>query len=342
MSRIETLAGGIDLAHAVTAAWEKWISAEEGRERKGCAPNVYASQFTPCARAMVLGMTPDHELPLWEPDRLASFRRGKDRERDIRTDLEHIGRVSYPPFEVERQQERFEIKDRKSRTVITGKIDGRLKFAGDRSRPFEIKAWSPMLIQNVKRFSDLFENKWTRKGAYQILMYLWGAGEDLGFMLLDRSGIPLVLPVELYADGNESRVDEFIDTAQAAFDSRQAGELPNHIADSAVCKACDYCGSHCQPPLLSGQGATILDDGELAAALDRRGALAETNKEFEQLDSQIKERLRGVELGIAGGWLIEGKWGKQTRMIFPDDSTKKQYEVTDPKGRFTLKLTKVG
>jgi FAD/FMN-containing dehydrogenase len=78
----------------------------------------------------------------------------------------------------------------------------------------------------------------------------------------------------------------------------------------------------------------------LEAQLERREAVKAAGKEFLDLDGAIKARLRGVESGIIGKFQIEGWWGKQSRVELPA-ALKKQYTVTDPRGRFTLEVTKV-
>ena len=127
---------------------------------------------------------------------VAKFRRGDDRERDLLADLQRIGRDAEPSFAVMAQQERFTLKDHQSRTAIVGKVDARIEIAGVRA-PLEVKAWSPFIVDRLETFADVFDNPWTTAGGYQLLSYLYGAGEPFGFLLLDRSGIPRLLPVEL-------------------------------------------------------------------------------------------------------------------------------------------------
>ena len=201
-----------------------------------------------------------------------------------------------------------------------------------------------MLTDRIDRFEDLFDNRWTRKGAYQLLSYMWAMSEEHGLMVLDRPGIPKVLPVSLFANEaiNLKRVEQFLSLAFTAVEFKNKGTLPDYIKEVDTCKACSFLGSHCQPPLLAGVGAQVFTDEALAQALDRRGELLSSASEFEKLDKQIKAQLRGVEMGVAGNWLIEGKFGKNTTLVFPDEVIKKQYQVTDPKGKFTLKLTRLG
>lgn len=324
-----------EIASAVHAAWASFVSADRGPMAPH--PYVYASAWRACDRRMVYEMTQPGTLPPLPPDVLAKFRRGDDRERDLLQDLTRIGRGADPPFKVINQQERFELKDHQSRVAIAGKVDARLEFSRDRRPPLEVKAWSPMMVDRIESFSDLFENPWTRSGGYQLLSYLYGAGEPYGFLLLDRSGIPRLIPVELEA--NLDRMEEFLAKAERALDHRIAGTLPDFLDDPAECKRCPWFGAVCQPPL-SAVGATVLTDPELEAMLERWWALKPIGQEFTALDKDLKEQLRGVESGIAGSFQILGRWSKSSKVDLPEP-LKKQYTVTNPKGRFTLDITRL-
>ena len=209
---------------------------------------------------------------------------------------------------------------------------------GDRAIPLEVKAWSPTLVDRIQRFEDLFENPWTRGGAHQILSYLWGAGEPLGFLLLDRSGLPLALPVELEA--HLDRMEDFLTRAELALDHVAAGTLPDYlVGDAAECRRCPFFATPCNPPLVYGE-LQVLTDPELEALLEQREALKGPGQEYDRLDKQVKARLRGVEAAVAGHFTINGQWGKQSKLELPE-ALRKQHTVVDPRGRFTLEITRV-
>jgi hypothetical protein len=326
-----------DLAAAITTAWGAHLA--RGARQASPHPYVYASAWRPCVRRMVLEMTQPDALPVWPPDVLARFRRGDDRERDLLADLARIGRDATPPFSVIGQQQRFELRDHKSRVAITGKVDAQLKLDHDRAAvPIEVKAWSPFLVDRIERFEDLFDNPWTRPGAYQLLTYLFGAAVPFGFLLLDRSGLPLVVPVELHE--HFDKLEDFLARAEQALDHQAAGTLPAFLEnDAAECQRCPFYGSTCNPPI-GGAGVRVLTDPELEALLTRREALDAAATEFDRIDKDIKGRLRGIESAVAGPFLIEGRWGKQSKVDLPA-ALKAQYTRTDPKGRFTLTVTRL-
>jgi hypothetical protein len=323
------------IAERIGASWAQYLASSSRAQQPH--PAVYASAWRVCDRRIAYELTQPEQLPPWSPEVLAKFRRGDDRERDLLADLTRIGRNAEPPFKIIGQQERFELKDHKSRTAIVGKVDARIEMDGCRA-PLEVKAWSPMLVDRIERFADLFESPWTRAGGYQLLSYLFGAAEPFGFLLLDRSGLPKLLPVEL--EPNLDRVEEFLAKAERVLDHLAAGTLPDYLPDDpAECRRCPFFGSTCNPPL-SAIGATVLSDPELEAALERREQLKAAAHEFTDLDKEIKQRLRGVEIGVAGPFQILGRWGKTSHLELPTD-LKQQYTVTNPKGKFTLEITRL-
>lgn len=336
-----------DISKSLETAWLKFIQEQDPSEsRTEPQKNIYASGFHPCARNLYLHLEHSHELPDYPPEVKAKFRRGKDRERDIRQDLERVGRLSDPPFEVIGQQERFVLKDRQGkRTLISGKIDGKIRYNRDLVLPFEIKSWAPQLVARVERFTDLFENQWTRGGAHQILAYLYGSGCSQGLMILDRGGLPLSLLVDLWKDDNHIRLANFEHLAQIAMDSKEKGKPPEFTRELSLCPKCKWFGSFCNPPTLASSGATVFSGeefAELAAEVDEHEKLKAAASRYERLHKSISQTLRGVETGIIGDYLIEGKYSANTKTVWPDEATKRKYQVTEPRGKFAVRFTKIG
>jgi hypothetical protein len=324
-----------ELARGIESAW----SAHVARSSRPAVPHpyAYASAFRTCVRRMAYEMDRPQLLPPWPPEVLARFRRGDDRERDLLADLQRVGRDADPPFKLIGQQERFQLKDRKGRVAISGKVDARIEIAGV-AAPLEVKAWSPMMVDRIETFADLFDNPWTKSGAHQLLSYLWGAAEPFGFLLLDRSGLPKLLDVEL--DHHVDRMEEFLEKAERAIDHVEAKTLPPFLeGDAAECKRCAWYGHTCNPPLAAG-GAVVLTDPALIKKLARRDELEAAAKEFDRLDREVKAALRGIEEGIAGPFVINGKWQKKTTTEIPAD-IKKQYSTTDPKGSFRIEIVRL-
>lgn len=329
------MSAAIQYAEHVEDAWAAFLT-RDARSQQQPHDHVYASAWRACERRMVYELTAPEQLPPWPAETLARFRRGDDRERDLLADLVRIGRDADPPFRVVSQQERFTLRDRKGRTAIVGKVDARLEFP-DLRAPLEVKAWSPFVVERIETFADVFDQPWTRSGGYQLLSYLYGAGVPYGFLLLDRAGLPRLLPVEL--DANLDRMEAFLSRAERVLDHRDAGTLPDYIDDAQECQRCPWYGHTCNPPL-TARGAQVLTDPELEAALERREQLKDAAKEYEHLDADVKKHLRGVENGVVGAFHVAGKWSKSSRLVVPEE-LRAQYTEVNPKGRFTLEITRL-
>lgn len=328
-----------ELACAVEQAWARWLEETSRRDPPPPRDYVYASAWRPCERRMVYELVAPHQQTPFPTDVLARFRRGSDRERDLLTDLRLIGRATTPHFEIEGQQQGFPVHGRDGSKVISGKIDGKLRFEHQRvGAPLEVKAWASTTVERIETFDDVFENPWTRSGGYQLLSYLYGNNIEYGFLLLDRSGIPRLLLVELN-DRNLERMEAFLARAERVVAHAKAGTLPDFIDDPAECKRCGFYGTVCQPPL-SAQPIDVITDPEVEARLEEWWALRDAGKRWRDLDEQVKKQLRGVTGAVAGHFSISGRWGSYARLELPP-AIRKQFTVADPKGRFALEIERL-
>src|SRR5262245_3770778 len=324
---------GDELAAHITASYTPFLVGQ--RHAPSPHRHVYASGNVACERRMVLECTSPDRRAEWSPDTLAKFRRGDDRERDLLVDLARIGRDATPPFRVHNQQQQFDVKDRKGRVIIRGKVDARLEINGARP-PVEIKAWSPNLVAKLENFSDVFDNPFLRSAGSQLGTYLVGSGEPLGLLIIDTAGIPKILAVELNDDLLE-RVELFMQRAERVVDHVEAGTLPDFHDDPFECQHCQFFGLGCHPPL-EFPPVKVFSDPELEAALARRDELKAAASEYNELDAEVKKVLRGTEHAIVGGFEIKGKWQKYSRLDLPSD-VRKQFTTVDPKGAYRLEIT---
>lgn len=355
-------------AESIQQAYEKFIESEERRGPSGQRSYIYASSWSACTRQMTLDMLRPDIKPPFQADTLANFRRGNDRARDIKADFTKVGRYSEPAFDVVGAEERFEVRDRKGRVVIVGKVDFRLAFTGSKSKPpVETKSWHPNLTQGVKRFEDLFSNRWTRKGAFQLLTYMYATNEPVGFMLLDRPGIPR--PLEVNLDDHLDKIEDFLQRAEVAMDARervmksdpiaelyvgQAIEamgriLPPFTDDPAECRVCPFFGSVCNPPL-SFQGASIITEEDVIANIERHATLDEPRKEYTGLHKELAAYLEprtpktatkdNKQQIVAGKYIVTAHWGPNTTYPVPQ-KVKAEYKKVDATGKFNFSVDKV-
>ena len=333
-----------DLAQSIERAWTDRVVADKGRP-SWKSPWVYASGFSPCVRQLYLNMVEGDKRPTFSADTLANFQRGEDRGNTLVHRLGLIGQFHDPPFRVVGQEERFELKDRRGRVVIVGKTDATLDFGNGFRPKMEVKSWDRTLTERIHRFDDVFDNIWTRKGGYQLLAYLYGSGQPIGFMMLDRPGVPRLISVEL--ENNLDRMEDFLTKATEAQDYREMQTAPDYITDSAECRKCAFFGSVCNPPTFSGDGAQITVDPEEIQKLERAIELESAWIEYERIWKWVKERFRGVEYSLAGNVLIKGKWGGKIEYDFPPEietqieSWKQTYRKSLSKGKFTIEIEKI-
>lgn len=335
---METLVTVESLRTTIERAWEADLMKESEPPRQARTV-MWASAYRECVRRSVYEMTEPARLPSFDATARARMKRGKEREVDLVATLMRLGKHSDPPFEVIGQQQSIEVKGRTGDIVIRGRIDALIQVAGLRTAaPLEVKAWSPNIVDRLTAFEDVLDNQWTKAAAYQLLAYLYGHNQEWGFLLLDRSGLPLLLPAQLDA-ANMARMETFLAKAESAVAHARAGTLPDYIDDYIECKRCPFFGSPCQPPTLVA-GAQVLLDDELEAALEEWHRLKPQGKQWLALDQDIKKRLRGVENALIGHFAISGAWSKSSHLELPPE-LKKQYTVVDPQGRFTLEVDRL-
>lgn len=345
---------------AIRTAWETFLLKDRSTPTK--RNNVWSSSYRECDRQMVLDMVEGDKQPVFSSDTLAKFRRGNDRERELLADLSRIGRDCEITFELVGQQERFELRGKNGRVVLSGKVDAFLVLTNRSTRkqtriPIEVKAWHPNLTAKIHKFEDVFNNRWTKGGGYQLLSYLYGQDLPLGFLLLDRSGIPTLIPVELFE--NLDRMERFLSKAEKAMDHKEASTLPDYIDDPSECKVCPYFGSVCLPPMKAGAGAQVFVDPEVIQQAERYVEL-ETKleeaglEEYTALDKWATKMFRGVTQGIVGNLMVSGKWTKRKVYKVPEEVEKslqerqkliddeyEKYQESNPQGAFSFRITKV-
>ena len=334
-----------DIVKSIMSAWERFIESEE-RSTPSNRPYCYASGYEKCLRKLVLQIVQGDKVIPFPTDTKAKFRRGKDRERNLISDLMMVGRNAIPPFEVIGQQESFVLRDHKGRIAISGKVDLSIDFG--RGKPkvkCEVKDYHTNITDRLSTFDDVLRGKWTHKAARQLLCYLFGSGEPMGILIFTRPGLPLLIPV--YLEEHLDLVEEFLVRAERALDHKESGTLPDYIDDYSECKRCNFLGVACDPPIASGEGTQIFIDPEEEQKLLRMVELEETAEEYLAIEKWAKGRYRGVEIGIAGSALIQGKW--QPNTTYPVSAeTKEQirklqepFKKVDPKGKFFLSVTKI-
>lgn len=261
----------------------------------------------PCDRHLVWRFTKWKQQIPHEVELESIFHEGRLHQPDIYRRLEAMG------FEVVREQDR-PTQYQVGRAVISGRPDGRLiAFRGTRyPKPgliLEAKSMAGYQWDRTATVDDLraAESHWTR--AYYAQGQLYGFLENAArgvFVLKSKAtGMLKLLPYELdyeYAEVLLQRIERLQPLIER-------GEDPPPIPyDRSVCGGCGF-REICYPAKAFGEGASVLDDPLLEAALERRDALAVEHAEYERLDREVKDRLKheGIKFALCGPFTIEGK-----------------------------------
>jgi len=322
-----------DAANLVTKAWA--LDLEDGQFTSAPRTYVWASGRKSCLRAMALDLLHPEDRPKSAPDALERMRRGNERENSVVSRLLRIGPRSTPYFQVIGTQSRFEIKDRDGVVLIVGKYDGKLRFEGQRLPVvFEIKSGES--VKRIETFDDFDRSTWTRHMPDQLLAYLLAEGLPYGLLILDKPGMPTLIPVTL--EDHLDRAEGFLRDARVAIDCKQLlAPLPDFTQDRAECQRCDHYKKSCLPPADFGEGVQIITDEGLIEAAVIRLETERAHRDFELADKRLKAGLRGVENAIIGNVLMNGKWSPRKVTTYPEDV--EPIVTTNPKGAFMVKFT---
>lgn len=275
--------------------------------------NPTASSLSECAREMVLSILFWQQVPPFDTYVKARLEEGQRQENYVLQELLGLG------FTItENNPPPFEIKDRKGRLIMRGKIDGKCLWK-DRRVPFEVKSMNSNVFAGVNTMQDFYKYFWMKRYVLQMMSYLYANDEQEGvFIIVDMQGhwkvIELSLDMEIM-EGILQLCERVVDSVQrcreesVVFGSTgtDSKELPPYHADLSVCRRCKINNILCFPPMNFGAGAQVIDDIELIESLKRRGELQELSKEYDSLDKKIKERLKDVPLAIAGDYQIIGE-----------------------------------
>jgi hypothetical protein len=300
----------------------------------------WASGYQDCVRSMALDLTNPEDRGDFPDEVLERLARGDDAEASMVARLSLAGQRS-GLFSVDGQQDRFQLNDRQGNKVLTGKMDGRITFRDfpQYHPPFEIKSGSA--VSRVECFDDLLGGKWTKKYLTQILIYLLGKGEPLGYLILDQFTGPLFIPVWL--EENLDLAERFFEqaTAASAF-ARKDGPLPEFTHDLSLCQTCHHRGKSCAPPTDFGEGLVVIDDPELLEAARIREEYAEWHAQYKRADKLIKTKLRGVPLATIGGeFRSEGKFEERKEYKVPD-KVKQKYLSINKEAVWKMKIIPTG
>lgn len=262
------------------------------------------SDLSPCARETALAILHWKDRPPMSPEVMMRLTVGTEAEGPA------MGRLHRYGFKVVEQQSWVELRDKRGRLILRGKIDGMIEWQGRRI-PFDYKTVDPRIYPRLNTLNDLLEHPFFRKWPNQLWSYEYGKNIETGFLLLDNL-LGLWKCIEVPLDWE--RMDALVRQCEVAVEAveqvrggtPEAEALPAYHENPAVCRRCWAFGRVCTPPA-EYHGLAMATDPELEAEFDRRAALEPAHREYEALDKALKERVKGKDGLVVGNWLVQGK-----------------------------------
>ena len=295
-----------DLFTEIAKARSESLSRDLGPYPKN---NPTASDLSPCPRETSLAILHWQERPPFNVDIAARLEVGRDSEPQIVAKLIRCGIL------VVEQQSMYSLTNKAGRTILRGKIDGKVELPDRRRIPFDIKTMNPNAFNQTDTVDDLYAHPFFCKWPKQVLAYEYMNNIETGFLLLDNL-LGQWKFIEVPMDWN--RMDSIIKQCEAAVDAVEAvmsgrqeeDVLPPYHPDPAVCMKCWAYKRLCTPPA-DFHGLSLMTDPEVEGLLDRRGELEASKKEYDKLDKIIKEKVKEKDGLLVGQWLIQGKFVKR-------------------------------
>lgn len=248
----------------------------------------------PCVRYHVLNRTRWQEKSLHDVGLQFVFDMGNEIEEIVLRELSDAG------IKVIEQQRSFTWPEYQ----ITGHIDGMLLHEGQ-AIPMEVKSCSPFVFKAINTADDLKNGKYgyMRKYPTQLTLYLLMNNKERGvFLFKDKVSGQYK---EIWLDLDYELGEEALKRAEAINAHVAAGTMPPPIGEETWCNGCSF--AHICLPEQIGKEVEV-DTGELATMLDRMEELKPAKSEYEEIDKQVKETVKGREKILAGDYFITGKW----------------------------------
>ncbi len=251
--------------------------------------NSILSDVHDCERYMTHAVLDWDKRPAHDADLQARFDAGNIWEKQVVIELLGMG------FEFQASQLPVTIKNRAGDTIATGKIDGLISWDG-RKIPVEIKTMVLHVFDQIKSVEDFQKKPWLRKYTRQLMLYMYGQGQEFGlFLITNGLGSWKLLPLTL----DLGECEQLLQRLERVHDAIQRKEYLNRIPyDPSVCGRCPF-AVLCLPDIINKPPEQI-DNPELEADLARHEELKPLSTEYARLHERFKETFSAVEKVIVG------------------------------------------
>lgn len=291
--------------------------------------NPVASDISPCARETALGILHWQDRPPFTEELLARFEVGNDQESLAIAKMLRYG------LKIVEQQQNFELRDKKGRLILRGRIDGKVEMNGQRI-PFDYKTINPMMFDRLNTIDDFLKHKFFSKYPKQLWAYEYMNNIETGFVWMDNL-LGQWKFVEIPMDWG--RMEEILSQCETAVKSvedvrngkPEEAALPAFHRDPQVCTSCWCFKRLCLPPFASGEGMQVIDDPELGMKLERIKQLEEAHHEYERYDREVKKVFKAVmkpmQTYIIGGYMVSSSEEHQRKGYEVKPTTYMTFEI---------------
>lgn len=184
---------------------------------------------------------------------------------------------------------------------ITGREDIRIKDENGELLPVEIKGLSPFEFDKLNSIDDFFKSKrhYVRGYPAQLQIYMYHFSKEKGFFALTNKLTGQTKFIEMPFDYEYA--ESLLQKAERIYKALDENTPPDSCDDVNVCENCPLqhiCGDVKRVP------ADVELDDELETLINRKQELAESKREYEKVDKEIKARVGDREKVITGSYLI--------------------------------------
>lgn len=279
-----------------------------------------------CIRRLVLlRLCPEKEEPKTIED-LRRLEEGNRQEVLMREEMIQSG------FNLKRA-DRMENKD----LQLTGEVEDLLSVNGD-TFPLDFKSCSTYMFKKIRKCNSALElananEVWVRHYPSQMLLYDYMYGHDCGLLFFkdkDR-GEKHIVPVPV----DKTYTQEIIYGLEQVNEYVAKGKAPKakYIDD---CRWCGFCNTVCFPgDEKPTKDVVKISDAELELKLKRREELKSLSKEYDALDKDVKDQLRGSNC-IVGEFQVSSTDYEATIFKVPKE-VKEEYKDTMTRVRMTIR-----
>lgn len=267
----------------------------------------------PCERQIYLSIHNWEDKKPYDATLQAIFDLGNTLEAHT---IENIKEAGYEVFTPTNRA--WEMKE----PLITGREDIRIKAEDGQLLPVEIKGLSPFEYDKLNTIEDFKHSKHAYVRAYpaQLQIYMLYFGKEKGFFALTNKLTGQTKFIEMPFDYEYA--ESLLQKAERIYKALETETPPEACEDINICENCSFahvCGECKRVP------ADIELDDELDELIAKREELAESKKEYEKTDKEIKARVGDREKVITGQYVIERKAFEKKAFTVPAST---QYRMT--------------